>query len=74
MVHTIFVTGEFASNHLDGIRDIENRGQYIGVYGWRSGEDLTLMNYDKQIELMEKAISAVRKDVRNPKYVVDFKP
>jgi peptidoglycan/xylan/chitin deacetylase (PgdA/CDA1 family) len=71
---TVYVTGEFASNHPDVVRTIENRGHDIAVYGWRTGEDLTCFNYTEQFRIISNSISAVRSAVRNPKYVVDFKP
>ena len=73
-ITSVFVTGEFASEHPEVIREIEGRGHYTGVYGWKGGEDLSLLSYNEQLELIKKATSAVRNGVSNPKYVVDFKP
>lgn len=73
-ITSVFVTGEFASRHPEAVSEIEKRGHYIGVYGWESNEDLSLLNYNEQAVLIQKAISAVREAVSNPKYVVDFKP
>ena len=73
-ITSVFVTGEFASEHPEVIREIEGRGHYIGVYGWKGGEDLSLLSYNEQLELIKKATSAVRNAVSNPEYVVDFKP
>jgi len=73
-ITSVFVTGEFASKHPEVVSEIENKGHYIGVYGWKSGEDLSLLSYNEQLELIKKATSVVRRAVSNPKYVVDFKP
>ena len=72
-ITSVFVTGEFASEHPEVVREIERRGHYIGVYGWKD-EDLSLLSYIEQLNLINKSISAVRSVVSNPKYVVDFKP
>jgi len=72
-ITSVFVTGDFASTHPEVVRKIENRGHYIGVYGWKD-EDLSLLSYNEQLELIKKATSAVRRAVNNPEYVVDFKP
>jgi len=73
-ITSVFVSGEFASEHPGVVREIENRGHYIGVYGWKSDEDLSLLSYNEQLELIKKATSTVRNAVSTPKYVVDFKP
>jgi len=72
-ITSVFVTGEFASRHPDVVREIESRGHYIGVYGWKD-ENLSALNYSEQYELIRKSILAVRSAVNNPDYVVDFKP
>ncbi|MDI6886477.1 MAG: cell wall hydrolase [archaeon] len=71
---TVFVTGEFASLYPDVVKEIEGRGQDIAVHGWRKGENLTLLNYEEQLNLIQKSFSAVRSAVNNPEEVVDFKP
>jgi len=71
---TVFVTGEFASNHQEIVSDIESRGHQIAVYGWQDGEDLTTLNFQEQFELTQRAFSAVRNATNRPTDVVDFKP
>jgi len=71
---TVFVTGEFASLHPEVVRGIEARGHEIGVHGWQSGEDLTLLTPDEQAGLIQSAFDAVRSAVDQLENVVDFKP
>ncbi|MEM3088528.1 MAG: polysaccharide deacetylase family protein, partial [Candidatus Bathyarchaeia archaeon] len=73
---TVYVTGEFATNHPDTVRDIHDRGHQIAVHGWRSGEDLTLLNYDDQLQLLNMSFFAVRSAVGEMRqaYIADFRP
>ena len=71
---TVFVTGEFASNHPDIVKAIEGREHQIAVHGWQRGEDITLLSYEEQLDLIEKSFTAVRSAVSRPEDVVDFKP
>jgi peptidoglycan/xylan/chitin deacetylase (PgdA/CDA1 family) len=71
---TVFVTGEFASLHPDIVRAIENREHQIAVHGWQSGENLALLSYEEQLDLIQRSFSAVRDAVSRPGEVVDFKP
>ena len=71
---TVFVTGEFASLHPDIVREIEGREHQIAVHGWQSGEDITSLRYEEQLDLIERSFSIVRNAVSRPEDVVDFKP
>ncbi len=71
---TVFVTGEFAFKHPDVVKDIQDRGHQIAVHGWEKGEDLTVLHYTEQFELIEKSFSAIANAVGKPGDVVDFKP
>jgi peptidoglycan/xylan/chitin deacetylase (PgdA/CDA1 family) len=71
---TVFVTGEFASLHPDVVKNIESREHQIAVHGWQKGEDLTLLSFQEQFEVIERAFSAVRSVANKPEEVVDFKP
>ena len=71
---TVFVTGEFASYHSNVVRNIEDKGHQIAVHGWQSGEDLTILSYQEQLNLINMSFSTVRNAVDRPEYVVDFRP
>lgn len=73
---TVYVTGEFATHHPGVVKDIHDRGHQIAVHGWQSGEDLTLLTYEQQLDLLTQAFTAVRSAVgrMNPEYISDFRP
>ncbi|MBU1298500.1 MAG: polysaccharide deacetylase family protein, partial [Proteobacteria bacterium] len=73
---TVYVTGEFAANHPTVVKDIHDKGHQIAVHGWQSGENLTLLSYEEQLDLLTRAFTAVRTAVGNmrPAYIADFKP
>lgn len=71
---TVFVTGEFAFDYGETVKDIENRGHQIAVYGWQKEEDLTILDFQGQLELIQRSFSAVRNATSKPTGVLDFKP
>ncbi len=73
---TVYFTGDFAEKHPEVVKDIHDRRHQIGVGGWESGEDLTLLDYREQLNLINKSFTAVRKAINNfyYAYIADFKP
>ncbi len=72
-ITSVFVTGKFAEANQKIVREIEERGHYIGVYGWEK-ENLSLLDYAEQLEIINKSVSAVKNAVNKPKNIADFKP
>lgn len=63
---TIFVTGRFAENYADLIRECRRRGHELGTHGWEHGslendEDFRSASYDQQRAWIRLATEAVEK-------------
>lgn len=73
---TVYVTGEFATNHPEVVKDIHDRGHQIAVHGWEDGENLRILDYETQVDLLSEAFTAVRTAVgeMSPAYISDFRP
>lgn len=61
---TIFVTGRFAENYADLIRECRRRGHELGTHGWEHGslendEDFRSASYDQQRAWIRLATEAV---------------
>jgi kynurenine formamidase/peptidoglycan/xylan/chitin deacetylase (PgdA/CDA1 family) len=56
---TVYVTGTFAENNGMTIQEIQEHGHDIAFHGWKTGENLTTMNYSMQQEILIKAKNSV---------------
>jgi len=56
---TVYVTGSFAENNGHIIQKIQEQGHDIAFHGWKTGENLTTMNYSMQQEILIKAKNSV---------------
>ena len=70
---TIFVTGEFASNHPDIIKDFNARGHEIGISGW-DNQDINSLSYENQLDLISRSITAVKQALEVEEFDIHFKP
>ncbi len=73
---TVYFTGEFAMGYPDIVKDIHDRRHQIAVCGWKSGEDLTLLSFEEQLEFINESFFAVRSTINNfhYAYIADFRP
>jgi len=73
---TVYVTGEFALQYPDLVKQMHDRGHQIGVGGWCKDEDLDLLSHEEAYDTVENAFLAVRAAVGDmrPAYIADFKP
>lgn len=56
---TVYVTGAFAQDNGATIKEIQEHGHDIAFHGWKTGENLTTMNYSMQQEILIKAKNSV---------------
>lgn len=56
---TVYVTGSFAEKNGNVVQEIQERGHDIAFHGWATGENLTIMNYSIQQELLTRAKNSV---------------
>jgi peptidoglycan/xylan/chitin deacetylase (PgdA/CDA1 family) len=56
---TVYVTGTFAQNNGLTIKEIQKQGHDIAFHGWKTGENLTTMNYSMQQEILINAKNSV---------------
>lgn len=56
---TVYVTGAFAQTNGAAIREIQEHGHDIAFHGWKTGENLTTMNYSMQFETLVNAKNSV---------------
>ncbi|HUU20771.1 MAG TPA: carboxypeptidase regulatory-like domain-containing protein [Sedimentisphaerales bacterium] len=73
---TVYFTGEFAMGYPNIVKDIHDKRHQIAVCGWTSGEDLTFLSFEEQLEFINISFTTVRSAINNfhYAYIADFRP